>query len=331
MHRFRLPFAVLTALLFCFPLAHAQVSTGAITGFVTDPSGAAVVNVQISAIQIDTNIEARTATNTDGLYRVQSLPPGSYRLTFESQGFKKVVQTGITLRVGDVLSINATLALGQVTDSIQVSAVSSLLETETSSNGTVTEGETLYKMPLYQRYVLNALNLTPAVTMNGYAYGGSLGGFNIGGQRSTGTAVFEDGVLIESLYWLIRPPKGHGFFRPEFTQNCHGLTWFDVQHAPEFPAIAPELLHRLTTADFVIAHNAQFDLRKLRGTLRHFGLECPAFDCRCTLHLARKAWPQLASHGLGALAEHIGHEFEHHNAQADAEAAGWIFKELLLS
>ena len=70
-----------------------------------------------------------------------------------------------------------------------------MLETETSASGSLTEGETLYKMPLYQRYVLNALNLNPGMTQNGYSYGGSLGGFNIAGQRSTGTAVFEDGVF----------------------------------------------------------------------------------------------------------------------------------------
>jgi len=99
------------------------------------------------------------------------------------------------LRVGDVLPVNAVLELGQLTESVQVSAQSALLETETSSSGTVTEGDTLYKMPLYQRYVLNTLNLTPGMTMNGYAYGGSLGGFNISGQRSTGTTVFEDGVF----------------------------------------------------------------------------------------------------------------------------------------
>ena len=45
----------------------------------------------------------------------------------------------------------------------------------------MTEGETLYKMPLYQRYVLNTLNFSPGVTMNGYAYGGSLSGFNVAG------------------------------------------------------------------------------------------------------------------------------------------------------
>jgi DNA polymerase-3 subunit epsilon len=147
---------------------------------------------------------------------------------------------------------------------------------------------------------------------------------------AAGIAVFEDGVLTESRHWLIRPPKNHGWFREDFTADCHGLTWFDVRNAPEFPAIASQLLELLTSADFVVAHNAAFDLRKLHGTLAHFGLPCPPLDCRCTMELARLAWPDLPSHRLDALAAHIHHEFKHHNAQADAEAAGWIMMEILM-
>jgi hypothetical protein len=175
--------------------AFAQVNTATLTGTATDPSGAAVPNVKVTAVQTGTNFESHALTNAEGLYRVLSLQPGAYRVTFEAAGFKRIVQAGVELRVGDVLPLNVTLEVGNVTESVQVSAQAALLETETSSTGSITEGATLYKMPLYQRYVLNALNLNPGMTMNGYAYGGSLGGFNVGGQRSTGTAVFEDGVL----------------------------------------------------------------------------------------------------------------------------------------
>ena len=172
-----------------------QMNTGTITGTVTDPQGAAIPNVKVTVVQPDTNFESRSVTNSEGIYRVQSLQPGLYRLTFESPGFKRMVQSGLDLRSGDVLPVNPRMEIGQLTDSIQISAQGTLLETETSASGSLTEGETLYKMPLYQRYVLNALNLNPGMTMNGYSYGGSLGGFNVAGQRSTGTAVFEDGVF----------------------------------------------------------------------------------------------------------------------------------------
>ena len=53
---------------------------------------------------------------------------------------------------------------------------------------------------------------------------------------AAGIAVFEGAELVESPYWLVRPPKGHGWFREDFTE-IHGLTRFDVKDAPEFPAI----------------------------------------------------------------------------------------------
>jgi DNA polymerase-3 subunit epsilon len=138
---------------------------------------------------------------------------------------------------------------------------------------------------------------------------------------AAGIAVFDEGNLTESIYWLVRPPKGHGYFRPDFIE-IHGLTWFDVQAAPEFPAIAPQLLERLTSADFVVAHNAWFDRRKLTGTLEHFGLSCPPLNWVCTLQLSRRVWPELPDHRLETLAAQINHSFEHHHAQGDAEAAG---------
>jgi DNA polymerase-3 subunit epsilon len=140
---------------------------------------------------------------------------------------------------------------------------------------------------------------------------------------SAGLAVFEDGNLMESPYWLVRPPKGHGWFHEIFIE-CHGLTHLDVLDAPEFPAIAPDFLARLSRADLVIAHNAAFDIGHLRGTLDHFGLACPEFDYLCTLSVARRVWPDLPNHDLKTLAVHIGHAFDHHHAQADAEAAGRV-------
>ena len=146
---------------------------------------------------------------------------------------------------------------------------------------------------------------------------------------SAAVATFEDGKLIESLYWLVRPPNGHGQFREDFTEHCHGLHWYDVKDAPEFSAIAPQLLDRLCSADIVVAHNAQFDRRKLEATLKHFGIACPELPWQCTLQLARKMWPGLASHSLDSVANHIEHVFEHHNAKADAEAAGWVMMRMM--
>ena len=140
---------------------------------------------------------------------------------------------------------------------------------------------------------------------------------------AAGLAVFEDGNLTETPYWLVRPPKPHGWFLPDFIE-IHGLTHLDVLDAPEFPAIAPEFLARLTRADLVIAHNAHFDIGHLGETLDHFGLPRPEFDYVCTCQLARRVWPELPDHKLGTLAAKIGFDFQHHQAKADAEAAGRV-------
>ena len=145
---------------------------------------------------------------------------------------------------------------------------------------------------------------------------------------AAGVAVFVDGEMVESRHWLVRPPRGHGWFLRAFIE-VHGITHEDVARAPEFPEVARELLSLLANADFVIAHNARFDIRKLHGTLGHFRIPCPKFSALCSCQAARRAWPQLPDHKLGTVAAHIGHTFRHHNALDDAEAAGRVISAII--
>lgn len=78
---------------------------------------------------------------------------------------------------------------------------------------------------------------------------------------SVGIAVFLEGEFTESREWLVRPPRGHGWFREDFVE-IHGITFKDVADAPEFPTVAAELLPYLTNSDLVVAHNAAFDIGK---------------------------------------------------------------------
>ena len=65
-------------------------------------------------------------------------------------------------------------------------------------------------------------------------------------------------------------------------------------------------------------------MRVLKHTLEQFNLPCPDFQCLCTCRLAKRVWPELPNHQLSTLASHIGHQFQHHHAQSDAEAAGRV-------
>ena len=145
---------------------------------------------------------------------------------------------------------------------------------------------------------------------------------------AVGLATFEQGQLTESKHWLVKPPKGHGWFIPEWTQDCHGLLWFDVKDVPEFSVIAPEFLKRLINAAVVVAQKAAFDMRVLERTLAHYGLPFPTVKYLCTYRLSTQVWPELPNNQLSTVAAHIGHEFQHHQARSDAEAAGRVFMEI---
>jgi DNA polymerase-3 subunit epsilon len=147
---------------------------------------------------------------------------------------------------------------------------------------------------------------------------------------SVGIALFENNQLADTFYSLIRPPKGYGRFRTDWITDCHGISPTDVCNAAEFPAIAPEIFTRLSAADVVVAHNAKFDMRVLRITSAHFNLPCPAFDYLCTLALSRRIWPGLKGYSLDVVAAHIGHRFDHHQAQSDAETAGRILLAMMI-
>ncbi len=185
---------LLTALALGSAALYAQIGTSTLTGRVTDTTGAVVPRVQLTVVQTGTNFTQKATTNDEGLYRVLSLQPGAYRITFESQGFKKAVRDGVELRTGDTLAVDMAMQVGNVTESIEVQGTGALLETETSATGTVVSGNVLYDLPLYQRFINSTMNITPGMTTGGYAYGGSLGAYHLAGQRAGAIGIFEDGV-----------------------------------------------------------------------------------------------------------------------------------------
>ncbi len=185
---------LLTALALGSAALYAQIGTSTLTGRVTDTTGAVVPRVQLTVVQTGTNFTQKATTNDEGLYRVLSLQPGAYRITFESQGFKKAVRDGVELRTGDTLAVDMAMQVGNVTESIEVTGAAQSLETETSATGTVVSGAVLYDLPLYQRFINSTMNITPGMTTGGYAYGGSLGAYHLAGQRAGAIGIFEDGV-----------------------------------------------------------------------------------------------------------------------------------------
>ena len=161
-------------------------STGTLVGTVTDSTGAVVVGASVTVVNDATSFTNKSQTSAQGAYYVPYLAPGSYRLTIEAQGFKRYIRNDIVVSSGEVPRIDVQLEVGDVAESVSVSAASPLLETETSSSGQIIAGDELTKMPINEKRVTQAL----------YYYAGtnSMSGFHILGQRQNAIGFTLDGV-----------------------------------------------------------------------------------------------------------------------------------------
>lgn len=133
---------------------------------------------------------------------------------------------------------------------------------------------------------------------------------------SLGMTIVKNGQVVDELYYLIKPKELR--FSPMNTW-IHGLRAHDVKDAKEFDELWPELEPYFTN-NFVIAHNASFDMSVLRATFEAYNIPYPSFDYGCTMLLAKNFYPMLENAKLNTVNHHLGLEFNHHHAGADAFA-----------
>src|SRR5574340_374162 len=146
----------------------AQTATGTIMGHVTDPSGAVLANVNVTALNPEKGTTFRTATDAQGIYRFFYLEPASYTLSFELSGFATLARPNVVLRSNDTLAIDVQMNVGNVVEKVEVTATTPLLESATSTTGTVLAGSYLNTIPVEQRYIfLNTYYLPGVTAMNG--------------------------------------------------------------------------------------------------------------------------------------------------------------------
>jgi hypothetical protein len=176
--------------------ALAQSELATLTGTVSDPSGGVIANADITITNQGTNISTVSRTNESGRYLVPSLKPGVYSVTASAAGFKKYVNTGITLQVNQTARLDIELTVGEVTQEVTVSSEAPLLEVSTSSRGSVIDQQKIVELPLNGRdynqlAVLSpgVLTATPRLQSIGFK-----GVFNVNGNRAFQNAFQLDGV-----------------------------------------------------------------------------------------------------------------------------------------
>ena len=114
---------------------HAQEYRGTITGRVIDAQDAVIPGAKITATNVNTGSRSETVSGHDGQYTIPFLPPGEYRIIVESQGFKRYVREGFSVGAGEREALDIKLEVGQVSDSVTITAESPLLETASASAG----------------------------------------------------------------------------------------------------------------------------------------------------------------------------------------------------
>ena len=179
-----------------------------VTGLVTDPNGRSVPGVNILITNLATNVTSRTATNDQGIYRVQSLQPGIYRMTLDKDGFKSIVKSGVELHVQDVASINFELQVGSVSETVTVQAGGMNINTTDASVGTVVDRQFVENMPLNGRSFQALISLTPGVVAVPGATANAQGEFSVNGQRTEANYYTVDGVSANT-----GADGGSGLFR----------------------------------------------------------------------------------------------------------------------
>jgi hypothetical protein len=156
--------AVLSLALAAPVFAQSQATTGSIEGTIVDISGGVLPGVTITITNTDTGAERSVVTNENGLYRALLLSLGSYRLVAELPGFKKFQQVGILLSAGQTAVVNATLAVGPVSEIVQVSARPPVAEPGKIDLGRTITATEFKNLPLVARNTFNFALLQPNVS-----------------------------------------------------------------------------------------------------------------------------------------------------------------------
>src|SRR5205807_5316001 len=179
--------------------AQATVSTGAVTGIVTDPQGAVVPGAKVTISNKETGFSVTLITGTSGLFNLGSVAPGAYVLRFEATNFK-TTQASAVVQVGQVSTVNVQMELGAASSVVEVTAAAAQVNMEQATVQDVLTAKDIDQLPVNGRNFLDLATLEPGVqiqdgstfdpTKNGYS------SLSFGGRYGRAARIMVDGVDI---------------------------------------------------------------------------------------------------------------------------------------
>src|SRR5437868_3029071 len=173
------------------------VSTSQITGTVKDQTGAVLPGAEITVTQTDTGARRTVLSDETGSYILANLPIGPYRLEVGLPGFRTYLQTGIVLQVGSNPTIPVVLAVGQVSEQIEVAADAPLVESRSTGVGQVIDNQRVLELPL------NGMQATELIFLCGMATPSLSAGANSKVRNYPTTEVVIAGGLSNGMTYLL--------------------------------------------------------------------------------------------------------------------------------
>src|SRR5579864_2068873 len=141
---------VLSFFLACASAVFAQSDRGTITGTISDPAGAVIAAAAIEARNTETGVVYPVAASATGNYTIPQLPAGTYELSVTVPGFKKLLRPGLIIQAAQTIRVDATLEVGNATESVTVQAEAPLLKTESGELSQTIAAQVMDSLPLLQ-------------------------------------------------------------------------------------------------------------------------------------------------------------------------------------
>ena len=186
---------LLTLLVVCLASpALAQFETATVVGTVRDASGGTVADAKVTLTNSQTGVSAERMSDANGSFEFFTVQVGTYVLSAEKTGFSVALVENVQVTVGARQRVELTMSVGQVNETVEVTARSPLLQTDSSDRGQVISGAQTRALPLNGREYSQLALLSPGVHVSPLAAGGREGSFNVNGLRSTFNNFLIDGV-----------------------------------------------------------------------------------------------------------------------------------------
>jgi hypothetical protein len=213
---------------------YSQSTYGSVSGSVADTSGAIVTDATVTLTNVGTSEKRTQSSGSDGIFTFVNLFPGQYKIDVQKQGFKHFVRGDVTVEVQQDTHIVAALQVGEVSQVVEVTGETPLLQTENSALGQVVEQRKADELPLNGRNIFNLITVSPAAVAQGGSGGSpvgqnpfSWGNYQVGGSFANQGAEYLDGQPLNigyiNLPIIIPTQDSIGEFKVQY--NDQGAEW----------------------------------------------------------------------------------------------------------